>query len=426
MDSLFFFLYRFFFLPTVVWLLHFLRPILPSKLRLMIAERQDHRWLNLPTKPIWIHASSGEIEYAKSLIRELKDRYPQIPLLVTYFSPSAKRLVKDFWGIDQLIPLPWDRKDLVTKFIHFFQPRMALFARTDVWPEFAFQLRMNRIPSALFSATLSDSSSRSKGVAQFLNRWALHQLSCVFCVSDEDKLNFQKMKVRTPLVVAGDTRFDQVLFRVKNPKPLRFAFDRGQKPIFVCGSTWPEDEAVLFPALQHFISSGGRVIFAPHEISESHQQHLLKLIAQNQWSYQFYSKSEHWLSQVLLIDEVGILPEVYAWGSMGFVGGSFKQKVHSVMEPLAAGLPVAVGPHHTNNREAIRFQHVLLEEHFFMVTTVSDKDDLAAWLKRASGKDYSHKVKEKMNEKTGATEDLIAWIETTLALFPPQDKSSRT
>lgn len=423
MDSVCFFLYRFFFLPVAIWILHVLRPILPAKLRLMLDERQDNRWIHLPTKPIWIHASSGEIEYAKSLIRELKDRYPQIPILVTYFSPSAKRLVKDFWGIDQLIALPWDRKDLVNHFLKFFQPRMALFARTDVWPEFAFQLRMNRIPSALFSATLSDASSRSKGPAKFLNRWALHQLSCIFCVSDEDKLNFQRMKVRTPLMVSGDTRFDQVLFRVKNPKSLRFAFDRGHKSVFVCGSTWPEDEAVLFPALEHFVAGGGRVIFAPHEISDAHQKNLLKLIAQNKWSYQFYSQSEHWHSQVLLIDEIGILPEVYSWGSIGFVGGSFKQKVHSVMEPLAAGLPVAVGPHHTNNREAQRLQHVLLADNFFMVTAVADKEELAHWLQRAAENDYSGKVKEKINEKVGATEELIAWIEATLDLFAPRDKS---
>ena len=183
---------------------------------------------------------------------------------------------------------------------------------------------------------------------------------------------------------------------------------------------------MLFPALKGFMAGGGRVIFAPHEVTEARLQNLLKLIAQSQWSYQFYSKSEHWLSQVLIIDEVGILPEVYLWGSLAFVGGSFKQKVHSVMEPLAAGLPTAVGPHHSNNREALRFQNTILEDNFFMVTPVTGVDDLETWTIRASSKEYSLRVKEKIQEKTGATQELIAWIEETLDLFAPRDKSQQT
>ena len=167
-----------------------------------------------------------------------------------------------------------------------------------------------------------------------------------------------RLGVTTPLMVLGDSRFDQTVFRLQNPKALTLdRADAGQRPVFVIGSSWPADEKVLLAALHNLPPEKWQVIWAPHEVQESHLQDLEKAFNQRQWSYCRYSQlpaAAAW-SQIILVDQVGILPELYALGNFAFVGGSFKDRVHSVMEPLTAGLPVLVGPYYQNNREAMAF-----------------------------------------------------------------------
>ena len=138
-----------------------------SKLLQMIQDRDNINMQTLPARPIWIHAASGEIEYAKSIIRLCKERFPQAPILVTYFSPSAKKLIQKFPGVDLVIPLRWDHRQLVNKFLDFYRPRCILIARSDVSLEIAWQCKQNKIPSLLFSATFSKNASELVAFTSF-------------------------------------------------------------------------------------------------------------------------------------------------------------------------------------------------------------------------------------------------------------------
>jgi 3-deoxy-D-manno-octulosonic-acid transferase len=57
--------------------------------------------------------------------------------------------------------------------------------------------------------------------------------------------------------------------------------------------------------------------------------------------------------KVILVDSVGILVPLYKYAHVAYVGGSFRQGVHNVLEPAAFSLPVIFGPKHTNSQEAV-------------------------------------------------------------------------
>ncbi len=413
-DFLVFILYRSLFLPMAVGILKAFSFAWPAKMREMIEDRAPRNFQALSSRPLWIHASSGEIEYAKSVVRAVKEQHPQIPILVTYFSPSAKRLIQKFPGIDLAMALPWDTAFEIGRFLDFYKPRACLIARTDVWPEMARQLRKRKIPSALFAATLVKNSSRTGLLASSLSRIALNSLSIVFCVSPEDQENFQELGVRTDLQVAGDTRFDQVLHRLTHPSPVKNELrprPETANPIFVCGSTWPADEEILFEAFRAWFDKGGRVILAPHEVNDERIQSLQKTIAARGWSVQTYREASLWNSQILLVNQVGCLQELYTWGHLAFVGGSFKDKVHSVMEPLCAGLPVCVGPHHGNNREALQFQHVILKPGFFAVNVIQNASDLQSLMASSLSVPVPAKpLLAKIQAVSGATARVVRWL----------------
>ncbi len=111
----------------------------------------------------------------------------------------------------------------------------------------------------------------------------------------------------------------------------------------------------------------------------------------------------------MIIDQVGILADLYAWADWAFVGGSFKKQVHSVMEPLAQGCKTFFGPYYGNNREAIIFANI---NHY--ATPVPSGAQMLKHILGNRNMDTSQSFKEGLKEtvraKAGASEKLAQII----------------
>jgi 3-deoxy-D-manno-octulosonic-acid transferase len=272
--------------------------------------------------------------------------------MVTYFSPSAIEMVQNDKFIDFSTPLPWDRPKIIDSFLKFHKPRALLIARTDAWPEMLMQAEMANIPAMMFAATLADKSSRMGFLSRHFSAWVLGMLNEIQCVSPADLNNFKTLGLGIITQVAGDTRYDQVIERLNHPKPIKTQLFENTENILVAGSTWPEDEAVL---LQMYLKNPNiKLCIVPHEPTSSHLENIRSQAEALGLQIQLYTKSEKWrVGEILVVDQVGILAELYSHAQFAFVGGSFKKNVHSVMEPLAAGCVTFIGPKHQNNREAL-------------------------------------------------------------------------
>ena len=423
-------LYRFTVVPVMIFAVLILAILGHKKIRqgfkMRWPQRDHHPWFDLPKKkqPLWIHCASGEFEYAKPVITRIKENFPREKILVTYFSSTYKKNVENFCGVDMSCPLPWDTPGAMSSFIKYHQPKVLLIARTDLWPEMLFQMRTRNLPTLLFSATLH--KAKGKWLRLFWS-WLYQQLSLVYCVSQSDKVNFLNMKV--PVVIPiGDTRYDQVLARLATPKALKSFLQppREDDPLtFVAGSTWEEDEAILFKACANFIKIEElRLIVAPHEPTPDHLKKLGEQLNSLGLTYQLYSQSTKWFPQhIMIIDQVGLLAEIYRCAHVAFVGGSFKKSVHSVMEPLAAGALTLVGPYHHNNREALDFKQQKLVNFGLLpaVHEVRDKESLRRSLHKliedkASLIGARTEIIELIKTKTGASQKIIDWLKQNCSL----------
>lgn len=413
MTEFLFLIYRWFLAPLVEAILRLGALVGGTKWREFLRDKNDrqfhfgHGWSSeslIKARPLWIHAASGEVEYARSIVREWTQRQPTIPVVVTYTSPSAKRILPQVPGIAAWGPAPWERRRAIREFLDRFRPRAVLFARTDVWPLLADEVRRARIPGLLFSATFAENSSRLTFGAKRLTRRTLDCLDAVHVVSSADREALMKIGVRVPIEVSGDTRYDQALHRVEHPRELPLRWD-GQGPVFVAGSTWPEDEAVLFEAVKSV--PRWRLILVPHE---THRSGELREACRRHFEEPSILSElrEPWTSRVLIVDQVGLLAELYSIGTIAFVGGSFRRKVHSVMEPLAAGKLTLVGPFHRNNREAILFQSILHHE-TSLVQLIRDADGLREILTTYETRTPppSTEVRELVRKQSGATEKIL-------------------
>ncbi|HKW14244.1 MAG TPA: glycosyltransferase N-terminal domain-containing protein, partial [Candidatus Krumholzibacteria bacterium] len=313
---------------------------------------------------IWFHvASVGEFEQARPVISAIKRAHPEIPVMVTFSSPSGYQFAKrreaaegrvlDFYDY-----LPLDRARTMRRCLDWVRPRCLVFVKFDLWPNLIWEARARDIPLALIDATLSPSSKRLSGAGRWFYRELYLALNPILAISEEDAARFaHSAPGHRGIAVCGDTRFDRVMerwnARARDVLPLP---DDGALTL-IAGSTWPPDEARLLPALTRLMREvpGLRAIIVPHEPLPGHVDPLRRWALDNGLSVRTTSEKNADLStQVVIVDTVGVLAEAYAHAHVAYVGGAFSTGVHSVIEPAIAGLPVVFGPRHDNSFEAVQ------------------------------------------------------------------------
>lgn len=369
----------------------------------------------LGENPIWIHAASGEFEYAKSVIRALV-AIGETDIVVSYFSPTYAENIRRFPDVKASFPLPFDRYDWMRELIKWLKPRCLLIARTDAWPMLIDAAVDSKVQTLLFSATFHAGSKRMAPWARGLTSATLSKVSEIHCVSADDASLLKKLGARQ-VRVAGDSRYDQVLARLENPKPipekLRYAL---HPTVFVAGSIWDED---VPPVLEASFGKDLTTILVPHEPNEKHLGFIeARLRSMPRVTFARLSKLSETAAPLdyVIVDSVGLLAELYTLGQIGFVGGSFRGSVHSVMEPLAAGCITLVGPDHLNNREAIEFQSVVIAiNECSAVLSAQNTSDLQIKLKLAietltASADIKSAITSEVRKRGGATASVVSWI----------------
>ncbi|AHG90178.1 Three-deoxy-D-manno-octulosonic-acid transferase domain-containing protein [Gemmatirosa kalamazoonensis] len=310
---------------------------------------------------LWMHAPSvGEGLQARPVLELARRLRPDLQLAYTFYSPSAERFAKTL-DVDFADYLPFDTGGDAVAALDALRPSALVFAKLDVWPLLSATAARRRVKVGLVSATLSEGSSRRGPLARLALHSAYEVLDAVGAISDEDAARLTALGVRADRVaVTGDTRFDQAWRRAE-------AVDRsapflapllGDRFTLVAGSTWPADETVLLEAWVAVRRQNpkARLVIAPHEPTDAHLSAVEKWAAAHRAPLARLGDVESGAARdadVVLVDRVGVLAELYAAGSAAFVGGGFHEAgLHSVLEPAACGLPVCFGPRHTESRDA--------------------------------------------------------------------------
>jgi 3-deoxy-D-manno-octulosonic-acid transferase len=100
------------------------------------------------------------------------------------------------------------------------------------------------------------------------------------------------------------------------------------------------------------------LIVVPHEPTLEHIEDLEHSLVGKACSIRFSSLNEYHDEQVIIVDSIGILLILYASAHIAYIGGSFRQGIHNVLEAAVYGIPVVFGPRHRNSQEPL----VLVEQ----------------------------------------------------------------
>jgi 3-deoxy-D-manno-octulosonic-acid transferase len=307
---------------------------------------------------LWMHAPSvGEGLMARPVLERLHATRPSLLLAYTYYSPSAERFAAGL-DVDFRDYLPFDTASDARAALDALAPRALVFSKLDVWPTLTREAARRGVRLGLVSGTVAENSSRRRAWAAAWLRDAYAALDAVGAIDAADAERLVALGVRQSVVaITGDTRYDQVwarVARVDRHGPLLgpLASDR---PTIVAGSTWPSDEGALVAAYEACRARrpGTRLIVAPHEPTPTHVRALDRWARRAGVVAARLATAEARSADVILVDRVGVLAELYALADVAYVGGGFHGAgLHSVLEPAAFGVPVTFGPRYQGSRDA--------------------------------------------------------------------------
>lgn len=301
---------------------------------------------------IWFHcASLGEFEQGRPVIEAMRKNFPDHKILQTFFSPSGYEVRKNTKEVDYVFYLPLDTPSNARKFIEITRPRIAFFVKYEFWFNYINELSKNKVPTLVISAIFRP----SQYIFKPWGFWPLKQLQKIthFFVQNEESLDLLNKAQVYHTEIGGDTRFDRVMKLALEKKsfPVIESF-KGNADLIVAGSTWPADGDVLLDLFKS-VKNDNKLIIAPHEISKERIDQVLKKFSDfNPQLYSSYNPDVE-NSDVLIIDNVGLLSYLYRYAKIAYVGGGFGVGIHNLLEAVTYGIPVIFGPNYNKFLEAI-------------------------------------------------------------------------
>lgn len=317
-----------------------------------------------PSRPtVWLHAPSiGEALQGGAVLEALREPRPDLQVAFTHFSPSAAGIGARI-GADVSAYLPWDLPGPIGEALDALRPDVAVFTKTEVWPVLVEQAVGRGIPVAMVAATVPPGAGRLRWPVRGALRpsWAALGLACACSQDDAERLALLGVPPGN-VHVTGDPAVDAAAARAASAdsrSPVLAPFHADPRPTIVAGSTWPEDEAELLPALAELRRSVARVrlVLALHEPTGARVRALLAQLKGAGWRAGTLLEVEKRGSasdfDAVLVERVGVLAQLYTVADVAYVGGGFGRRgLHSVLEPAAAGVPVVFGPRHRRSAAA--------------------------------------------------------------------------
>ena len=348
---------------------------------------------------IWVHAVSvGEVQAAASLVTALRERYPDLPLVVTTVTPTGAQRARELFRQGVLVRyVPYDLPGSVRRFFDRVRPRVAIILETELWPTLYHECGKRRVPLVLASARISPRSvGRYRRLAGLFRETLSHGI-VIAAQSDGDAERFRSIGANPGKThVTGNIKFDFTLPEDIVPRgaDLRARY-AGDRPVWVAGSTHEGEEDIVIEAHRAVRAAGhdALLVLVPRHpnrfasVADRLQSQGVQFMRRtadigresgpesgNGGRRQPGGAAGAARGDVLLVDTLGELLAFYAASDVAFVAGSLVPiGGHNLLEPVAVGVPVLTGPHVFNAEDIAQ---LLVDEGVALM--VRDADDLAA------------------------------------------------
>jgi 3-deoxy-D-manno-octulosonic-acid transferase len=301
-----------------------------------------------PQKALWVHAVSvGEARAAEPLVRALKELLPDHTVVVTCTTAAGRETVRQVYGESVLAAfLPYDYPESVQGFLQRFRPRFGVLMETELWPNLLAECARHRVAVALANARMSEKSARGYRRWRALTAPGIRSLAAVCAQSEADAGRLRALGAAR-VEVTGNLKFDVALDPAQLSAGREWKAKLG-RPVLLLASTRDGEEKILIGALP------ARLVNLLVVVVPRHPQRFDEVA---QWADARRSRNDipEKKHRIYLGDTMGEMAFYYAACDVAVIGGSFLPLGgQNLIEALAAGAPVVVGPSMFNFAEATR------------------------------------------------------------------------
>ena len=377
-------------------------------------------------KVIWLHAVSvGEVLAVKKFIELFLERSPEYHFVLTTVTPTGQKIARQQMEGEKVTVcyFPFDWTPAVRSFFKALGPECLLLAETEIWPNVLMEAARAHVPVGVLNARLSPASAGRYARFSFFFEPLFRQLKFVLTQTKEDASRFEGLGTdSTRIHVLGNMKFDNVsldLADVGRVSALRQEWlFHSDDLILIAGSTHQGEEEILKRVYHLLLGSFPelKLVIAPRHIerSESIARRLRKSGLSVRFSYP--KQSEGKTRQVLILNQLGLLKQLYALADVVFMGGSLvRHGGQNPIEPASYKRAIVHGPYVFNFEKIYQ-----LFDQEGASLQVRDEDQLAFALKRLLGHqsertNLGESAFAALQKLQGATERHVEWLRHFLA-----------
>jgi 3-deoxy-D-manno-octulosonic-acid transferase len=307
---------------------------------------------------IWIHAASvGELMSIVPIIRKLENNKKIKNILLSTSTTSSAKIFKNLrLKKTSHVYFPLDNNYIVKKFIRYWQPELAIFIDSEIWPNMFSNLKSNNIPIIIMNARITERSfNRWQIFSKFANQ-VFGKISLALPQNLETLRYLKLLKVKN-IQVAGNLKYyGQKNNHNKEAKLLKNKFKDFK---LWCAASTHNKEEILIGKLHKKLKKSEKklvTIVIPRHINRTDEiinaLNNLDLNCITHSSNQKLRKD----TDIYLVDSYGESSKFYSLTNVCFVGGSIiKHGGQNPLEPARLGNYIISGRNVKNFKEIYAF-----------------------------------------------------------------------
>jgi len=340
---------------------------------------------NRPGKPcLWIHAVSvGEVNATRQLVEALRQERPDVDVVVSATTDTGFDRARQLYPDLQVVRYPLDLSCCVRRALDRIHPDVLVLMELEVWPNMVAEAHRRGIPLVVVNGRITERRSMRRFGLPLVRRLVRRMFARLSWVGAQDQTyadRFRQLGVLPDRVeVTGSMKWDTALIadRVDGDQPLAQAMGiRSDRPLWVCGSTGPGEEAIVLEAYEQLRAESPELQLAIVPRKPERFDEVAAMIEQAGYMCIRRSRCPDGTRadmggpsepgptppaeaakagrRVFLGDTMGELRKFYALADVVFVGRSLVPMGGSdVMEASALAKPLLVGPYTENFRDAV-------------------------------------------------------------------------